>query len=41
MAHKDEIQHQVIKKMRLAFIAVGDQVIAEIEDSEMNVSGII
>jgi len=40
MAHKDEIQHQIMKKMNPAFIALSEtRVTAEIEDCEVNVPG--
>lgn len=40
MAHKDEIQHQIMKKMNPAFVALSEtRVIAEIEDFEVNVLG--
>ncbi|KAM0734156.1 hypothetical protein ACS0PU_012521 [Formica fusca] len=40
MAHKDEIQHQIMKKVNPAFIALSEtRLTAEIEDSEVNVPG--
>lgn len=40
MAHKDEIQHQIMKKINPAFIALSEtRLTAEIEDSEVNVPG--
>lgn len=40
MAHKDEIQHQIMKKLNPAVIALSEsRLIAEIEDSEINVPG--
>jgi len=39
MAHKNEIQRQIMRKMRPAFIALSEiRLIAKIEDSEVNVS---
>lgn len=40
MAHKDEIQHQIMKKLNPAVIALSEsRLIAEISDSEINVPG--
>jgi len=40
MAHQEEIQHQVMKKMNLAILALSkSRLIPEIEDSEVNVLG--
>lgn len=40
IAHKDEIQHQIMKKINPAIIALSEiRLIAEIKDSEVNVSG--
>lgn len=40
MAHKDEIQHQIMKKMKPAFLALSEtRLIEDIEDSEVNVPG--
>lgn len=40
MAHKDEIQHQIMKKLNPAVIALSEsRLIAEISDSEISVTG--
>lgn len=40
MAHKDEIQHQIMKKINPAFIALSEtRLTYEIEDSEVSVTG--
>lgn len=40
MAHKEEIQQQVIKEMKPAILALSEtRLIGEIEDSEVNVPG--
>ena len=40
MAHKDEIQHQIMKKINPAIIALSEtRLTDEIEDSEVNVPG--
>lgn len=40
MAHKDEMQHQIMKKINPAIIALSEtRLIAEIEDCEVNISG--
>ncbi|XP_036144770.1 uncharacterized protein LOC118646290 [Monomorium pharaonis] len=40
MAHKDDIQHQIMKKLNSAVIALSEsRLIAEIEDSEISVPG--
>lgn len=40
MAHKDEIQHQIMKTLNPALIALSEsRLIAEIEDSEVSVPG--
>jgi hypothetical protein len=40
MAHKDEIQHQIMKKVNPAFVALSEsRLTAEIEDCEVNVTG--
>lgn len=40
MAHKDEIQHQIMKKLNPAVIALSEsRLIAEISNSEINVTG--
>ncbi|XP_011632002.1 uncharacterized protein LOC105423786 [Pogonomyrmex barbatus] len=40
IAHKDEIQHQIMKKINPAFLALSETRLTEdIEDSEVNVSG--
>jgi len=40
MAHKDEIQHQIMKKLNPAFIALSEsRLTPEIGDCEINVPG--
>ncbi|XP_067216875.1 uncharacterized protein [Linepithema humile] len=40
MAHKEEIQHQIMKRMRPAFVALSEtRVTEEIEDNELNMPG--
>jgi len=40
MAHKEEIQHQIIKKMNPAFLLLSEtRLIDEIDDNEVNVPG--
>lgn len=40
MAHKDDIQHQILRRMYPAVFALSEtRLIADIEDSEVNVPG--
>jgi len=40
MAHQEEIQYQIMKKMNPAILALSEsRLISEIEDSEVNVPG--
>jgi len=40
MAHQEEIQHQIMKKMNPVILALSEsKLIPEIEDSEVNVPG--
>jgi len=40
MAHKDEIQHQIMKKINPAFLALSEtRLIEDIEDNEVNILG--
>ena len=40
MAHRDEIQHQIMKKINPAFLALSETRLTEdIEDNEVNVPG--
>jgi len=40
MAHQEEIQHHIMKKMNPAILALSEsRLISEIEDNEMNVPG--
>jgi len=39
MAHKDEIQHQIMKKIKTAFLALETRLTEDIEDNKVNVLG--